>query len=150
MILVLLVIVLAVVGVLVWLENEAAGDSACSLTAGSFAVGIVLIVVFGLWIGVMHRNTIPARIEMFEEENARIEAAITETVERYMEHEKEVFSMASNESAINLVSLYPELKSDTLVQQQIETYLENNKTIKQLREEQIATPIFKWWLYFGR
>lgn len=53
------------------------------------------------------------------------------------------------ESAVTMVSLYPELKSDSLVQAQIEVYTENNKTIRDLRDKQIKGNVYRWWLYFG-
>ena len=53
------------------------------------------------------------------------------------------------ESAVTMVSLYPELKSDSLVQAQIEVYAENNKIIKDLRDQQIKGNVYRWWLYFG-
>ena len=55
----------------------------------------------------------------------------------------------SPESAVTMVSLYPELKSDSLVQAQIEVYVENNKTIKYLKDKQIKGDVYRWWLYFG-
>ena len=53
------------------------------------------------------------------------------------------------ESSITLVSLYPELKADTLVTKQIEVYIDNNKKIKNLKEKKINLSVKKWWLYFG-
>lgn len=47
------------------------------------------------------------------------------------------------------VALYPELKSDTLVQSQIEVYVENNKAIKELKSSAINASVYRWWLYFG-
>ena len=35
-----------------------------------------------------------------------------------------------NDDAVYLISLYPELKSDKLVKQQIEVYIDNNNEIK--------------------
>ena len=53
------------------------------------------------------------------------------------------------DTAVTLVALYPELKSDTLVQSQIEVYTENNNMIKFLRDQQIKCNVSRWWLYFG-
>ena len=53
------------------------------------------------------------------------------------------------DTAVTLVALYPELKSDTLVQSQIEVYTENNNMIKFLRDQQIKGNVSRWWLYFG-
>lgn len=90
------------------------------------------------------------RIAMYEEQNAEIESQVETAVKLYMSHEDEVFESASPEDYITLVSLYPDLKSDTLMQKQIEVYVENNKKICELKEEKITAQRSKFWLYFGR
>lgn len=52
--------------------------------------------------------------------------------------------------AMTNLALYPELKSDTLVQSQIEVYVENNKAIKELKSSAINASVYRWWLYFGK
>ena len=32
---------------------------------------------------------------------------------------------------------------------QIEVYAENNKIIKDLRDQQIKGDVYRWWMYFG-
>ena len=67
-----------------------------------------------------------------------------------MEHEKDIFSnLKTEESAITLITMYPELKSDALVEKQLETYLKNNNKIKKLKEEKIEIEKKKFILYFG-
>ena len=87
---------------------------------------------------------------MYQEQNQKIEESIADLVENYMNYEANTFKNISSDSAITLVSLYPELKSDTLVEQQCNLYMENNKKITELREEQINMTIYRWWLYFGK
>ena len=89
------------------------------------------------------------KIEMYQEENAIIEQQINDLVTNYMEYEQDTFKDFKSESSITLVSLYPELKSDELVQAQIDTYIENNNKIKKLKEAAIDLSVLKWWLYFG-
>lgn len=95
-------------------------------------------------------NHIPEMISMYEEENNQIESQIGELVNKYMEYEGSTFKDLKNEDSVALVSLYPELKSDALVEKQIEVYIENNKKIKNLKKKQIELPTYKWWLYFGK
>ena len=90
------------------------------------------------------------RIAMYEEQNAEIESQVETAVKLYMSHEDEVFDSASPESYITLVSLYPELKSDALIQKQIELYTDNNEKICELKEEKITAQRSKFWLYFGK
>ena len=94
-------------------------------------------------------RVIDDKIAMYEEENAKIETQIANVVEQYQKYETEIFTEVAPESSVTLVSLYPELKSDTLVQSQIDIYVQNNEKIKELREKKINEKIYRWWLYFG-
>ena len=110
-------------------------------------VSFILIIIFG--IRVKSLSVIDDRIAMYEEENARIEQQVADVVEQYQKYETDIFMEVAPESAVTMVSLYPELKSDSLVQAQIEVYTENNKTIRDLRDKQIKGNVYRWWLYFG-
>ena len=107
----------------------------------------VAIIVLGFVVKSL--SVIDDRIAMYEEENTRIEQQIADVVEQYQKYETDIFMEFAPESAVTMVSLYPELKSDSLVQAQIEVYTENNKTIRNLRDKQIKGNVYRWWLYFG-
>lgn len=116
----------------------------------SAVVGIISVIVCVLLIFANADNsTIDERLAMYEEENRMIEQQIDILVNDYQEYEKGVFSDATTDSAITLVSLYPELKADQLVSSQIDIYVKNNEQIKQLKLEQINAGVISWWLYFG-
>ena len=117
--------------------------------AGFIFGGISLVAIIILGVDVKSLSVIDDRIDMYEEENTRIEQQIADIVERYQKYETNIFREVAPESAVTMVSLYPELKSDSLVQAQIEVYTENNKTIKDLRDQQIKGNVYRWWLYFG-
>ena len=70
-------------------------------------------------------NVIQDKIEMYKSENAEIDSQICEIVEGYKTYEKETFEKISNKSANVLVELYPDLKSNELVQKQMEIYMSN-------------------------
>lgn len=121
----------------------------------SIFLGVVacalIIEICGLSIEVATENIIDSKIAMYQEENANIEKDIDKIVKEYLEHEHNTFAdLKTEESSITLVTLFPELKADTLVQQQLEIYVANNASIKQLREEKINMAKTKWILYFGR
>lgn len=88
-------------------------------------------------------------IAMYQEENESIESRMDDLVKGYMDYEKNTLTEFAPESSITLVSLYPELKSDELVKQQIDVYMTNNQKIKELKEKRIYTSVYRWWLYFG-
>lgn len=143
-------IILTVVGAIIFeksIDFEFLG--CCVLTAGIVSLVISGIVTIVLVCCVSDSFVIDQKIEMYEEENARIESQLAETVAQYQRYEKEIFTEVSPESSVQLVSMYPELKADTLVQKQIETYVANNNTIKELKAEKICGKIYRWWLYFG-
>ena len=121
------------------------GISGVGMAVGFFALlGLIIVGV-----NVKSLSVIDDRIAMYEEENARIEQQIADVVEQYQKYETDIFMEVAPESAMTMVSLYPELKSDSLAQAQIEVYTENNKTIKDLRDQQIKGNVYRWWLYFG-
>ena len=117
---------------------------------GTVATIISTIVTIVLLVCVLNRVNIEKKIAIYEEENNKIEQQIADTVKQYQEYETGIFTEVAPESSITLVALYPELKSDTLVQSQIEVYVENNKTIKELKSSAINAPVYRWWLYFGK
>lgn len=143
-------ILLCIIGI--WRDNNTSSwdDSGMLIFGISAGVGIITIVIILIisWALSSH-SVIDDKIEMYQEENENIETQIADVVKQYQEYESEIFSEVSNDSAITLVSLYPELKSDTLIQKQIDIYVENNKKIKELRDEELNGDIYRWWLCFG-
>ena len=134
------------------LDGKTGVDSdICYLIIGiRAAVGFyALLDLIIVGVNVKSLSVINDRIDMYEEENARIEQQIADVVEQYQKYEADIFREVAPESAVTMVSLYPELKSDSLVQAQIEVYTENNKTIRNLRDKQIKGDVYRWWLYFG-
>lgn len=122
----------------------------CGWFAGLFVV--VGIVMFGYNAYQIRqcKLVIPAQIAMYEEENARIEEKVANTVTKYMEYEKDIFiEVSPDDDAFTLISLYPELRSDTLVAKEIEVYISNNDKIKTLKTELLKISSYKFWLYFG-
>lgn len=90
------------------------------------------------------------KIAMYQEENAKIEQDIDRVVTEYMQHEHDTFvDIKAEKSSITLVTLVPELKSDKLVQQQLDIYVSNNQAIKELKNQKINLTMLKWLLYFG-
>lgn len=154
MLLVILGICIAVfvVGMVIYCKSitREEEDVAVGMLVVSGLVGVVtLIATIAVGAMVVNDSVLDDKIAMYTEENVIIEQQIAECVERYQVYEQGVFEKVSPTDAVAIVTLYPELKSDTLVQAQIETYVENNNTIKQLKEKKIDASVRKWWLYFG-
>lgn len=150
MIILLLVIgfIFGVLGLVISEEHDMLGGF---LTIVACIISVVSLIAFPmLIIDVSKSSVIDDKIAMYQEENTTIESQIDELVKNYMSYESGTLSEFKSESSITLVSLYPELKSDTLVQTQITTYTENNNKIKELKEELIMRSVYRWWLYFGK
>lgn len=119
--------------------------------AGFGSVGVVVSLIFTVVLAgnVVNSRYIDEKIAMYADENKEIETRIEYAVSSYMEYENNTFTDLSPSSAIILVTLYPELKSDALVVQQISVYVSNNEKIKELKLQEINYKSKKWWLYFG-
>ena len=122
------------------------------LTSGTVLVILAFSTfVFSIWgiTGTIDSRYIDQKIQAYEEENAAIEKDIDYIVAQYMEHENKTFDMSKVESSTVLVQMYPELKSDELVSNQIDIYNSNNKKIKKLKLQKIKNQKAKFYLYFG-
>lgn len=118
-------------------------------------LGLVSAIFFGITVvanmdEVASGKVINQKISMYQTENRNIEEQVDTLVKQYMEHEDNTFETARSKDTMTLVSLYPELKSDSLVKEQISVYNKNNAQIKKLKEKKIDVSVAKWWLYFGK
>ena len=87
---------------------------------------------------------------MYEEENQKIESKISATVEKYMQYEQNIiYDVSPEDDTMVLISLYPDLKADQLIQSEIDTYIQNNNIIKELKSNMINVSIYKFLVYFG-
>lgn len=153
--LLILAIIAMVIGLVISVKNdfESVGVGFFGLFVGIGGCLVVLtmvVLVIGCADDVISGKYIDEKIAMYQEENANIEEQIDALVQNYMKYESDTFSEFKSEDSMTLVSLYPELKSDELVQAQISVYAENNKKIKELKEQKIDVAKSKWWLYFGK
>ena len=117
---------------------------------GAIALGIVLIAILYVGVSSSRLMVIDDKIVMYEEENAQIEAGVNQIVSKYLEHEEATFAEAvENISPTMVFSIYPELKSNTLVEKEIETYVANQKTLRELKASRYDYELCLWWLWFG-
>jgi len=115
---------------------------------GAFIAGVALIVIVGCLVDVTYRTD--EMIQIYTEENAEVEKKLENAVQNYMQYEKDIMiSVSPDTDTISLISLYPDLKSDKLVESEIETYISNNDKIKELRVNKTMKSTFKFLLFFG-
>lgn len=115
---------------------------------GAFIIEFIALIC--CLVGLIDMRIINQKIDLYKTQNKAIENKIEITIKNYMEYEGSTFKELKGDSYIQLVNLYPELKADKLVQQQIDLYLSNNKKIIELKEEKLNGIIYKWWIYFGK
>ena len=150
-----MLIIFVVVGILLaiffgWIY--AISDNGTSAFLAFVMVAFVVVSIVAMVINIntiVDGRIIDQQIAMYQEENANIEAQIANCVTQYQQHEAEIFSEVAPESAVTLVALYPDLKSDALVAKQIEIYIANNEAIKELKEDKLDIITARWWVYFG-
>lgn len=145
LILILVIIILAILDHFCCENVAVIGVLVCT----AIISGMMVLISFGFVVSTFKIDEI---ITMYEEENTAIEQSVSTVVQTYMEHESGIFDKITqnNESMMMLASKYPELKSNTLVQEQINIYIENNNKIKELKEREITVSIWRWLLYFGK
>lgn len=142
-----LIVLIALSYWLYWSKDVEFAEGVCAVSAVLLFIEVIAAAL--LTVTVANLSVIDDRIAMYQEENSKIERQIADIVEQYQKYETDIFMDVAPDTAVTLVALYPELKSDTLVQSQIEVYTENNKMIKSLRDQQIKGDVSRWWLYFG-
>lgn len=100
---------------------------------------------------IQRERVLENQITMLEEGNQNFEEKMATLVTDYMKRESETFEAATiNPKTLTFyVAKYPELKSDSLVNNQIERYNANKSEVVELKKELISIGQFKWFLYFG-
>ena len=88
------------------------------------------------------------QINIYSEENTKIEQEVDLIVKNYLQYETDVYENFKNESGIVLIQLFPELKGNEVVNRQLDILQENNKQIKELKSKKASLSAYKWWLTF--
>ena len=143
--LILLLVIFGIIWVFCWILSNDGFPFFSSLIMGGLA-----IFTFYCWMSISTEHVLDQKIVMYEEENTSIEQSIGSIVEDYMDYESNAYSDLKSQDLIELVTNFPELKADALVQKELDIYIENNQKIKELKEEKIDLSTMKWLLYFGK
>lgn len=143
--LILLLVIFGIIWVFCWILSKDGFPFFSSLIMGGLA-----IFTFHCWMSISTEHVLDQKIVMYEEENTSIEQSIGSIVEDYMDYESNAYSDLKSQDLMELVTNFPELKADALVQEEIDIYIENNQKIKELKEEKIDLSTMKWLLYFGK
>lgn len=122
-----------------------------------FMIGTTVfgILIFANSLGIVftamdYANTfyIDKKIEVYVEENKKIEKDVSAIVSNYLDHESSAFKEITNNPEV-LAVVFPELKSNEIVSKQIDLYIKNNEKIKDLKLEQVTREWYEFLLFFG-
>ena len=142
-----LTIICIVIGVIINKNRYGDGDIFYLIGIPSCVIAVIATIILGIC--VTSAWVIDEKINLYETENNKIDNQLCEIVENYKGYEKDTFESLKNKNADTLISLYPELKTDTLVKEQIKIYTNNRKKIIKLKQGKIDIKPLRWWLYFG-
>lgn len=143
---IIVLILISVIGGIISLWNDES-DFAAIFGFGLLLKTAVACILLGL---IINGRVIDQKIELVETKNQEIESKVETSVKAYMEFENKTYSDLKVDSYIQLVNLYPELKSDELIRSEIELYQDNVKEITNLKKGKINISNYKFWLYFGK
>ena len=112
-------------------------------------VNFIPLAVLGLLLSNLYEDQgVDQKIKMYETQNQQLERKIDVTVKSYMNHEKDTYKEFKAGDGMALITTYPELRSNELVKEQMNTYQSNNRKIAKLKEKEIDCNVTKWWVYF--
>lgn len=113
-------------------------------------VNFIPLAVLGFLLSNLYENQgVDQKIKMYETQNQQLERKIDVAVKSYMNHEKDTYKEFKAGDGMALITTYPELRSNELVKEQMNTYQSNNRKIAKLKEKEIDCNVTKWWVYFG-
>ncbi len=149
-----LLLVLSIVGIVIWGRMHCKNKNSDAILGALICACLAMFFLAWMFkvcydVGIK-QTIIEQKIAMYQEENQTIEERIDSLVKNYMEYEADTYEQFKNESSTELISLFPELKSDELVIQQMQLYNENKVKITALKSELIDMAGNRWLLYFGK
>jgi len=150
--LLMVIFIFITIGLFTWNgKSFSDGKIICGIISAFITAGL-LIAICCIMPNVATEYVIDNKIAMYEEENAKIEQKIDETVSNYLSYEMETLKNLKTDStdSMTLVSIIPSLNSNTLVQKQISIYNSNKSTITDLKAKKIDLGTYKWLIYFGK
>ena len=144
-----LIFIISIITILIL--YSASDNDICTIIM--FIIGFISFIIFTVLLIAIcsYPYNIDKKIAMYQEENTLIEEKVKNTVMAYIDYEQETYdNLVKNADLETLLITYPELNSNELVKAQIDTYVQNNNKLKELKEKQIDKSTMAWLLYFGK
>ena len=145
---ILILIILIIACAIGW--NKTCGDDEWLLLTVTSGLGTIICSIILILLLTTYPYAVDQKIAMYEEENIKIEEKVRNSVKGYMDFENDTLKNLIETSDLQtLLIKYPDLNSNELVKMEVETYKENSKKIKELKEQQVTRHYKAFWLYFG-
>lgn len=150
----LLLILFIVLAVVVYKKYEDAPANVDQAYLGMFACAVIMAILlfvgeFGVGVWFFSSMGAEEKAILVEESNSILEEQIQGVVQDYLKHEEKVYEEISPKEAVTMAMVYPELASNEIVKEQINTYKENQKAVLDYRKKAVNIGIARWWLFFG-
>ena len=150
----ILILIITVIASIIYYRHAKHGNNSTSdldvLSVVLILINFTVVMILGLCLNNLYRyQGVDQKIQMYETQNQQLERKIDVTVKNYMNHEKDTYKEFKAGDGMALITTYPELRSNELVKEQMDTYQSNNRKIAKLKEEEIDCNVTKWWIYFG-
>lgn len=150
----ILILTITVIASVIYYRHAKNGNNSTSdldvLSVVLILINFTVAMILGLCLNNLYRNQgVDQKIQMYEIQNQQLERKIDVTVKNYMDHEKDTYKEFKAGDGMALITTYPELRSNELVKEQMNTYQSNNRKIAKLKEKEIDCNVTKWWIYFG-
>lgn len=121
----------------------------------SIISAFIFIIIFVVTINVGYRlanlTAIEKHITILEEENRKIEKEFIEIICSNKYYKPSLSKdLTTTSNIILIIDSYPELKSSSLVQSKIDSYMKNKEIIVDKKLYLSYKSTYKWFLYFGK
>lgn len=133
-----------------WLEyRNLDGEGGIYLGLGGMGISIIITLFILLF---LYPYNIEEKIQLHEQENEKIEIKLKNTVREYMNYEQKTYKeyVLDDLDIVAFTAMFPDLKSNELIQQELDLYMNNYYDIIRLKEKKINRSKYKKWLYFGK
>lgn len=133
-------------------EEAYASEDYVYLGVSVCAVLITILLFMGeVGVGMWFFSSMGAeeKVVLVEESNSILEEQIGGVIKDYLRHEEKVYEEISPKEAVAMAMAYPELASNEIVKEQINTYRENQKAVLDYKKKAVDIGIARWWLFFG-
>lgn len=122
-------------------------DEIIAVGCVGFVIFLVITVV-ALYCYNDTKSTAKAKIAVLEQRNEEVLAQIEPVVNKYLEYESSTLrGFKVDASKVIALSMYPELKGNEMLQEQLKIIKGNQREITELKLEEAGLKAYKMWLF---